>query len=66
MTYRFYSLLTISVIELARPAMPCISEGIIIFVALPSAAFSNASMLLREGIDFSHSQILTVILPFSD
>ena len=40
----FYSL-TVSIIPCARPAIPWISEGMIIFVALPSAAFSNASRL---------------------
>ena len=36
-----------STIEEVRPAIPCISEGMIILVALPSAAFVNASRLLR-------------------
>lgn len=37
--YSYYSLFTISVTLFASPARPWISEGIIILVALPSAAF---------------------------
>ena len=37
------SFFAISFIDVTSPASPCISDGIIIFVALPSAAFSKLS-----------------------
>ena len=40
-------LLATSTIEEVRPAIPCISDGMMILVALPSAAFVNASRLFR-------------------
>lgn len=39
-------LLATSTIEEVRPAIPWISDGMMILVALPSAAFVNASRLL--------------------
>lgn len=42
----YLSVLIISFIDVASPASPCISDGIIIFVALPSAAFSKLSSAL--------------------
>ena len=40
-----FSVLATSEIVFVRPAIPCKSDGIMIFVALPSAAFANASRL---------------------
>ena len=46
----------------ARPASPWISEGIIIFVALPSAALPNASRLLSATISFVGAASLSILM----
>ena len=52
-----------STIEEVRPAIPCISEGMIILVALPSAAFVNASRLLSVITWFVGIDSFSALIP---
>lgn len=51
----FHTSFDVSTTALARPASPCISDGMMIFVALPSAAFSKASRLFNVNTAFCGS-----------
>ena len=64
-SFTYFVSFTDSTTALASPAMPCMDEGIMIFVALPSAAFSKASRLFMERTASEGFELFIISIPFA-